>query len=434
MALPRAKLTGILIKELAGVDKGAQGRQPAVIMKRDPGAAGLAAAVEPTSVPVTKATFQRVVKQALLTSEVDGHQHTIDLDDPGRYYCDTLSTSYQTSEGADCGHSHAWVYDKASGAITIAADSGHSHTVDGAVPASTLAFAAARDTLRTLETAQRTAQIGAEVVQSAMTSAASGEVSITVVAQRAAQSESPPNTPVHSVDKQQEQTQMAETNLRKVLATALLIPEAHRLHAAKLDGDDAVVFLEKSSADRESIVKAAVDADPIEHTMADGTVIRKSAGSVAISLAKQLDTQAKLNVETTTQLEKARLETERISFEKRADIQLSHFAKALPVRSAIVKAIDGIADEAVRKEAHAALSAANAVMKLAGQPNGVTTVEGIESADPAQAYVNLETGLVTFAKAKNISKVWTEGLTAFEQTPEGAALVAAYENANTGAQ
>ena len=91
---------------------------------------------------------KRVVKQAVLTSEVDGHQHGIDLDDPADGWNDPPQTSYATSEGADQSHCHVWTYDD-QGVITIAVDSGHTHTVSAVVPADVLARVDADDAVPT---------------------------------------------------------------------------------------------------------------------------------------------------------------------------------------------------------------------------------------------------------------------------------------------
>lgn len=88
---------------------------------------------------------KRLRKQAVLTSTVDGHAHTIDLDDPCDEWRDQLSTSYQTSEGATQSHCHAWTFDPDTGEITIADDSGHTHTTDAVVPDDVRAEAAANE-------------------------------------------------------------------------------------------------------------------------------------------------------------------------------------------------------------------------------------------------------------------------------------------------
>jgi hypothetical protein len=428
MALPRAKLTGLLINELAAVDKGAQGKQPTVVLKRAPEAVeklvgvSLEKPVDP--IPVIKAQFERIVKQAVLTDEVDGHQHTIDLDDVTGWYS-SLTTSYQTSDGAECGHSHAWVFDKATGAITIASDSGHTHTVEAVVPANLLGLAAAKEASRALDVASATSSIGASVITQAVDAAASGNVSLTVVTQRAHDTNSPPSAALPSVEKHQEPNQMMDAiKIRKALAAALLMPEEHRTHAATLDDDAQVEFIEKSAADRDAIVKAALDSDPVMHTMTDGTTIRKSAGLLTIKLAKQSDEQA-------VQLEKARVETERVTLTKRAETELGHLAGTVDTKVRLLKAIDRhVTDEKEREEVTKLLKSANAIVKAAGHPNGTTEQGAIETSDPKVALANLEKGLVAYCTAQKITKVWTEGLDAFSNTDEGAALVEAYQAAD----
>lgn len=61
---------------------------------------------------------------SVLTSVVDGHQHSLDLD------ASWMETSYSVSSGAPTGHSHAWVREP-DGSITIAVNEGHTHTLDG---------------------------------------------------------------------------------------------------------------------------------------------------------------------------------------------------------------------------------------------------------------------------------------------------------------
>lgn len=72
---------------------------------------------------------------AKLTNAVDGHQHLFDPSDGGFGRGDGQSgtTSWAVSEGAENGHSHAWIRN-ADGSISIAAAEGHTHTLlDAAV-------------------------------------------------------------------------------------------------------------------------------------------------------------------------------------------------------------------------------------------------------------------------------------------------------------
>lgn len=330
---------------------------------------------------IEKAAVSFAKKQIML-EPATGHTHL--LDD-----CGGASSGYTSSESMPRPdgyvgdyysgyHSHPWV--RVDGVISVGMSAGHTH------------------------------EIGALITKS--------------------DSKSSPSAAVASV------TNMTDIEFAKAKATTLksiasFSPE-HLAHYKSLDESDRETFVAKSVAEREVIVKSAVDADPVAHTMADGTVIRKSAGSVAVTLAKQLDAQAAVATLQAVAIEKAQAETERVTLEKRANTELASFAKSVVVKSAIIKAIDGIADEAVRKEAHESLKAANAAMAELGKAKGYTPGDGGEAptyANPEDATVALEKGLFAFCKAQNITKsIWTDGLDAFVRTPEGEVLKLAVDD------
>jgi len=299
--------------------------------------------------------YKRLVKRAVLTSVTDGHQHTLDLDAPADCWSDTLMTSYQTSEGEGEQHCHAWVYDQATGAITIALDSGHDHTVTEVVPPDVIAAAAAND------------EEPAEAAPSPVTDPPSGGTTIVIAARAPI---STPATGVPTVKGNSQENQPMDPKIAKMLSLALLLPEPQRLHVAKLAPDDQVAFLGLDATARDTACKAAEAMDPIVHTTKSGLAIRKSAGDIAVILAKQADAQADQLTAQAAELAISKSATEQVTLEKRAAADLSHFAKAIGVRAAIVKAVDGISDESIRKEAHEAIKGANAAMQLLGKAHG----------------------------------------------------------------
>lgn len=115
-------------------------------------------------------------------------------------------------------------------------------------------------------------------------------------------SKSPLSIAPRSVDPQPE-TSMADqtdtaklTSLRKALMAALMLPEAHRAHAAALAAEDAEAFCSKSAADRELDVKAALDADPVVFTGAlTGFKVRQSEGARAKQFAEAAEQAAAAN-------------------------------------------------------------------------------------------------------------------------------------------
>lgn len=131
-----------------------------------------------------------------------------------------------------------------------------------------------------------------------------------------------------------------ETEVAKYKAIAEL-PEAQRAHVAKLSPEAGAVYLAKSATERQAAVE-------VVYKGADGQVFTAADDSRLVEYAKRADAQ-------TVEIEQAKIE-------KRAETILKHLPGSLKVRAAMIKAVDGIADEAVRKAAHEALVAADAAM------------------------------------------------------------------------
>ncbi len=388
--------------------------------------------------------YKRVQKNAVLTSIEDGHQHTVCLDDPAHGWTDQLSTSYQTSEGAEQGHAHAWVYDATTGKVTIALDAGHSHTVEAVVPADVIAAAAAPDSKEQCcngcgyscaSTDAYCPRCGAKAGHDSSAKPASVTVSIAARAPDATTGNSPQPTPTPTVKSQEpsmptEQELTTENaNLRKMLAASLALTEPQRLHVAKLAPDAVPAFLNADPTQREAMLKTAADADPEVYKTAGGASIRKSDGAAAFALAKQADEQALVIKSQSEALAIQKAAAEQTAFEKRATADLSHFAKSLDIRSLIVKAIDLVpATDDQRKEAHEALKGANKAMQLLGKAAGGDDDSKAEDKDDPKK--KLDEMAKTLAKTYPadtkgaFAKAYVEVL----GTAEGAAL---YEQLNT---
>jgi len=363
---------------------------------------------------------RRVQKLTVLTSVVEGHQHSIDLDEPASCYRDRLSTSYQTAEGATEGHCHAWVYDATTGAVTIALDSGHDHAVAEVVPAEVLAAALVEQAEPPTCAPASEPAVDGPTISVVVARAPAGVSTRPGVAPTVV----PKETPTVPTPEEIKIAELTKTVARlEQLAT---LSDAQRAHHAQLRGGDAEAFLAKSQLERESVLKAIADADQPLYKTASGIEIRKSDGPVALELAKQADLAAKQQAVTTELLAKAQAATETAAIEKRAAADLSHFIKAMPVHVAIVRAIDGIADETVRKEAHEALKAANAAMLSLTKAHGVNPGTAPAPDSPKAAF---DAGLVVFAKAKfKVEAPTTNQLAAatadFLKTAEGSDLYA----------
>lgn len=260
-----------------------------------------------------------LAKRAALTTAVSGHTHMI-------FGIDEMqagSTSTEAMPGTEYGyHSHPWVRAE-DGSIAIGEQQGHTHALAGLSSESDPGEAVEMRAPHGFSTAAPTRQMVKGVTHQ-----------------------------THQTT--QEPTTMKDiATLKKMLASALALPEAHRAHAATLDDSELEAFLAKSATDRESIVKAAGDADPVIYKRLDGTEIRKSHGQLLADVAKQADDAMKLAASEVAKREEVELA-------KRADKELSHFSKGQGARVALLKAVCGIADEKVRGEVHEMLAAANA--------------------------------------------------------------------------
>lgn len=352
--------------------------------------------------PVTlKSAPTRVVKGSLYTDEVDGHQHEICVYDDGSFY-----VRYATAAGAEREHSHGIVYEN--GALTILADSGHSHVLaDGqpsvaVVPADAIVVVAARDT-RAGSASKSTRPTAPQ--QSGPTT-----------------EETMSNTP----DLSKQLADLTKQNER--LARIAKMSGAHKAHFDTLTGDDAEAFLAKSTADRETVVQKALEDDqPIWTGEVTKVAVRKRDGELALMLAKQNEMNAVALAKREAEIEKAEV----------ASIAKAHLGKLAgddETHAYIVASVrkGGGSAELVTK-ALTAMKGWNEIATVkatAPGSDGAGTGTATGSGDPMEA---LEKGLVAFAKANSITKnVWTDGLAKFVKTDEGAALKRAVDEATAG--
>jgi hypothetical protein len=122
--------------------------------------------------------------------------------------------------------------------------------------------------------------------------------------------------------------------------------------------DDAArdAFLEKDAADQSLELEKAAGDDPVVYTTLDGMDIRKSAGDGVISALKSADkARGELAVEKA-----ARINGE---LEKRAEKDLGNLGGTMAGKKALLKALDSIEDEEVRKSALEVITSAETLAK-----------------------------------------------------------------------
>lgn len=375
--MKRAKIVKMKLAELAGVDLGAQEAQGTVILKRK----------EDGPAPATATT-----KRSAITTAVLGHTHLVTGIDDMQSGCtssERIADPHTHSDGYGTYHSHPWVRTE-DGTIVLGEAAGHTHEIGTAAAV--------------LEKTRASNSTTAPAIP-------------TVKAQNAN------NHAENTMDKDAE-----IASLKKSLAAALALAslsDAEKIHHATLPEHEREVFVAKSAAERLELVKAA---NEVVYTCADGTVVLKSQGPAMLAMAKRADDALKL-----AQAEKAARELTEL--QKRATETIGRLPGSIEAKVLLLKAAESISDEKVKEEAFKALAGADAVYKqlekssgVGGEPPGDATVP----ADKASAFAALEKGLVAFAKAQNIDRVWTEGLAAYVRTEEGLAMKRAYDAATSG--
>jgi hypothetical protein len=169
--------------------------------------------------------------------------------------------------------------------------------------------------------------------------------------------------------------------MTKSLADAIAygeLTDAQKEYHAALTETEKASFIAKGSSERESILDEALKADSVEYTALDGTEYRKSAGAQLIIMAKRLDDQA-------TEMEKHRKEAEEATYKNRVESTMENLIGDSVVKASVLRAIDGIQDESIRKSAIELVESANTALSVIGKSYGTTT----SSTDTANALDDL---------------------------------------------
>lgn len=367
---------------------------------------------------------KRVAKVAVLTSTDEGHAHTIDLDDPACEWRDEYSTSGQTAEGADAEHRHAWVFDPKTGKVTIAADSGHTHTCDVVVPADVLTAARLNELAEQQERAEQSARRAAEAAQT-------GEVAVRIepVAARAPIS-TPSDTAATVKSESKESTAMPDLNdkIRDLeaanarLQKMTTLSDAQRAHFAKLGNNDAEQFLAMRPDQRDSLLAEIAKADEVVYTATNGKEYRKSVPLEIIEAVKATDAANRLVAETA-------IAKKDLEYAKRGEEALPNFAKGAKgdLRARFIKALDReFTVPAEYEEALKMLKSADAAFKELTVAKGYTPHEEAGDASP-QAQLDALVAKHAREKGVPIAKAYAavletaEGGSLYKQLPVGRA-------------
>ena len=175
------------------------------------------------------------------------------------------------------------------------------------------------------------------------------------------------------------------------LETISKLSADERAHFDGIEGAEAQdAFLAKDAEGRKAEIgearKAAADSDPVVFKSRNGTEFRKSDGAAVIALAKRNDEQE-------AKIEKMERERETARLEKRATEDFSHLPGDVATRAALVKAVESIEDEEVRKNALESITAGNNAL------GAVFKQLGTAAPDPTNAAAEPTAQLEKLAKA-----------------------------------
>lgn len=187
-----------------------------------------------------------------------------------------------------------------------------------------------------------------------------------------------------------------------------------KAHYDTLDAAGKTAFLAKSTEARTQEIDLAKGDDPVVYTCDDGTLLRKSAGEHVIALAKRADTSAReLAIEKAARID--------ADLEKRAGDLIPKLTGDMATHKALLKAVDGIADQATRDKVIAVLKAANTAAAGTFTPTG----EAGHGHEITKAADDPEAELDTLAKnfqTANPNTTYSAAYDAVLSTPRGAEL------------
>lgn len=196
--------------------------------------------------------------------------------------------------------------------------------------------------------------------------------------------------------------------LQSELALAKSVAElsdAEKEVFASIEGEEArTEFLGKSADERAELIAKAADENAVIYKSLDGVEFTAQDDERLVSLAKQADEyKAQLVAAEEASIEK--------SYNERAGIQLAHLPGELVTKNAVLRAIDGIEDEAVREQALSMLKA----QSVAIEEQFVT--KGVEGEEAEGDLGGLEKMAAAYAREHDttLSKAYSEVL----RTPEG---------------
>jgi len=285
-----------------------------------------------------------VEKKHALTDPMDGHAHILHGFDEN-----TQGETSMAGSGDDY-HTHPWILGQ-NGELIVGASNGHTHRVGF------FSKQAVADVLDETHFTQEQLSASSEQTQSAADSNPQEEITM---------NEEQFNEKIAEIQKQ-----LDESNARAERAELVSkMSDVQKAFYAGLEGDAQEAFLKSEDQDGE-IAKAA-EVNPVVGEF-EGKEIRKSDDPTGVLTA--LLAKAKMDKEEKEKDEKEKMklkfEAKKADLEKRASgSDYENLPGTVEVKAEMLKALDSIEDEAVRKSAHEALVAKNTELASAFEEVG----------------------------------------------------------------
>lgn len=212
------------------------------------------------------------------------------------------------------------------------------------------------------------------------------------------------------LEKRDEELKKVNEELEVVKAVSMFT-DVEKAHYNTLDEEGQASFLKLDADGRKKELEKLQAEDPVVYTDEAGTEYKKSDDPRLVQMARDRDEDRKI-------AKKEREERQTLELEKRANADLEHLPGDLKVKVEVLKAVDGIEDEEIRKSAHEMLKAQNEAHAGAFEVRG-SRGEGFRKAEDelnALAKKHAAENDVPFAQAYDAVLKTEEGKKLYEQT------------------
>lgn len=143
------------------------------------------------------------------------------------------------------------------------------------------------------------------------------------------------------------------------------LTDIEKAHCNSLPAIEQETFLKMDTGARANVLAKVAEANPVVYTTSDGAEFRKNDDPRLVAMAKQADENLKV-------AKAAQDKADTMEFEKRAGDELNNMPGETPAKVALLKAINGITDEAIRTQINQLIKAGNDSLAGAFEKRGTS--------------------------------------------------------------